>query len=419
MKIFNVVLAGLIFLLAAVSAVFSFLLFEKRAQLVDNYDQLGKQLANSAKILDSETNTGVSQKVTVENLALNNSVNLPTALKNFDVLTQGIIAERNELAETLAAIASIMESKEFAAEDFKNINTYSAKIKQLSEYVKKSKNNHDAALDNIVSIAAKYGIETTKEDLKAGQFETVVNNIETKLQAKENLINDYKRAVADLSRKTGVSINANSPISGLQKIGTDYTSLTASVNRLTNDKKNLTSALNSSKATVDKLNNQINTMRISHQRALAEKDRKIASLHENAGIAKEHRNTFQPILPGSRKALDLIREQNIGKVLVVDEKFGFVTISLGRKTYVVDERVTKGGPRYVDPMIPAGAELTVVRPLADNKNKTEYISRVKITKLDEYCSIAEASDVHGKPIKVGDLVYFSDDAINAILKNRK
>ena len=419
MKIFNVVLAGLIFLLAAVSAVFSFLLFEKRAQLVDNYDQLGKQLAASAKTLDSGTNTGVAQKVTAKELSLSNSTNLPTALKNFDVLAQGIAAERDALAEALTAIAVTMESKEFAAEDFKDINSYTAKIKQLSEYVSKSKKNHDDALDNIAKIAGKYGIRTDKEDLKAGQFEDVVSKIGKALAAKEKLINDYKKAVAELSRKTGVSIDANSPISGLQKIGTDYTTFRANISNLTTANKRLTTALNSSKESVDKLNKEINTMRKDHQAKVAELNRKIASLHENAGIPQAHRNTYQPIPSGSRKALELVREQNIGKVLVVDEKFGFVTISLGKKTYVVDERVTKGGPRYIDPVIPAGAELTVVRPLPDNKNKTEYISRVKITKLDEYCSIAEASDVHGKPIKVGDMVYFSDDAINAIIKNRK
>ena len=87
MKIFNVVLASLIFLLAVVSAVFSFFLFEIRSQLVDNYTVLGKQIAKSATDLDKDTKTGVAAKVTVQELSHSNSNKLPEVLKNFDELS--------------------------------------------------------------------------------------------------------------------------------------------------------------------------------------------------------------------------------------------------------------------------------------------------------------------------------------------
>ena len=93
-----------------------------------------------------------------------------------------------------------------------------------------------------------------------------------------------------------------------------------------------------------------------------------------------------------------------------------MTVSLGKKTYV-EERL-KNGPRPVDPKIPAGAVLIVARNMPSGN--AEYVNQVRITKLDDYCSIAEPIDKQGgKPIQVGDVVYFSEKEIEKILKNRK
>ena len=87
MKGFNVFLAVLIFLLAATSAVFSFFLFEKRAQLVHGYGYLGAQVESATKLLDSNSGTNLASKLTTDALDHGRSEDLPKLLPEFISLT--------------------------------------------------------------------------------------------------------------------------------------------------------------------------------------------------------------------------------------------------------------------------------------------------------------------------------------------
>ena len=408
MKIFNVVLASLIFLLAVVSAVFSFFLFEKRSQLVDNYTVLGKQIAKSATDLDKDTKTGVAAKVTVQELSHSNSNKLPEVLKNFDELSRAVAEDRNALAKALFDIAETLECNKFTAEDFMDHSKFAQSVADLEAYVAESKKNHDAALQNIVSIAGSYKISTSVNALKNKQLATVTNKIKAELAKRDKLIAEYQRAAASLVSGTGVTLNPAAPASAFQTFRNKYNAMSTSIATLNKTIKNLEGSIKKKDAEIQDKKREI----ANRDKTIAELRRKIASLHKEAGVP----NHYEAVEAGSRKALDLVRTQNIGKVLVVDEKFGFVTVSLGKKTYVYEN--LKNGPRPVDPQIPAGAVLIVARNMPSGN--AEYVNQVRITKLDDHCSIAEPVDKKGgKPIQVGDMVYFTEKEIEKIIKNRK
>ena len=157
----------------------------------------------------------------------------------------------------------------------------------------------------------------------------------------------------------------------------------------------------------------------SLKRTIANNEKQIASLKQEV---KDLRQTMMvpeeraPKKDSSKDALDMIRTQGKGRVLSVDDKYGIVIISLGKKTRVVEAfgKVTN----VLDPQIPEKCELMVVRNMPSGK--AEHVNIIKIVKLDEHCSVAEPLNREGsKPIQPGDMVYFSDDQIKAILDSRK
>ena len=110
----------------------------------------------------------------------------------------------------------------------------------------------------------------------------------------------------------------------------------------------------------------------------------------------------------------------------VNTKFGFVVVSLGKKTQVQDyynykptnESKLEIRKWDIDPIIEKGMILTVARNMPSGDAK--YINKVKIVKLDDYCAIAESVDTKtGSPMLEGDLVYLADDEIAKWTKSRK
>jgi predicted RNase H-like nuclease (RuvC/YqgF family) len=138
-------------------------------------------------------------------------------------------------------------------------------------------------------------------------------------------------------------------------------------------------------------------------------------------LLKEEDTTREILKDGCEAALQMVKSQQKGRIIEVDDKFGFVVVSLGKNTKVEDVFTTNRGKvviNYVDPQIPQGTILTVARYMPSGE--AEYINKVKIVKLDDNCSIAEPIDKQaGKRMREGDMVYLADDEIAKLLKNRK
>jgi len=124
----------------------------------------------------------------------------------------------------------------------------------------------------------------------------------------------------------------------------------------------------------------------------------------------------EPMRDGCIDSLNLVKTQQKGRIIDVDDKFGFVVVSLGKATRVQEQFGNR--INNVDPQIPQGCILTVARNMSSGE--AEYINKVKIVRLDDNCSIAEPIDKKGgKRIRKDDIVYLADDEIAKIIKNRK
>ena len=69
MKVANIILSILIFLLAATSAVFSYFLFEKRSMFVTGWGKMAKAINAAAVELDKDSGTAIAKELTPDNLS--------------------------------------------------------------------------------------------------------------------------------------------------------------------------------------------------------------------------------------------------------------------------------------------------------------------------------------------------------------
>ena len=421
MKIFNVVLAVLIFLLAVASAVFSFFLFEKRAQLVDSYSTLTKQYAKSAKDLDGKTGKNVAKNITTDQLSHSNVENLDAKMKEFDLLVADVIKERDAMAEALVTIAEKLELQGFTVEDFQNITTYEAKLAEFNNRVATYKSSHDQLLQKVQNTYSKLASmpavrhkvpgRISAADLRGANMSNKYAPIDNAIAELDNRNKGFENVARSLSRKVG---SGNLALTGTS-YAQDFRKLENGVTSIINARNKAQSDLRAEINKVNQLNREVASLKrtiAQHTKTIAAHKQEIKDLRQTMMVPEQR----APKKDKSREALDMIRTQGKGKVLSVDDKYGIVIISLGKKTRVVEQFGKQ--TNVLDPQIPEGSELIVVRNMPSGK--AEHINSLKIVKLDDHCSVAEPLNKDGsKPVMAGDVVYFTDSEIEAIIKNRK
>ena len=69
MKVLNIVLSIVILILAAISAVSSYLLWEKRTQLTDGWNKMATAINKASAAIDRESGTRVASDLSVASLS--------------------------------------------------------------------------------------------------------------------------------------------------------------------------------------------------------------------------------------------------------------------------------------------------------------------------------------------------------------
>ncbi len=160
MKTFNIVACIIVLILALVSAVFSYFLYEKRVQFVDGWQQMSEAIHKSAKTIDRQSDQEFAPKLTPQVLSHKTYAQdtLRAALKNlqdqsslFVQKYENAIAAWNAMTAAIQASAKIMdaplgskaaeetlspEALVFNNKDFE-IENYEAKFAQLTALTNK------------------------------------------------------------------------------------------------------------------------------------------------------------------------------------------------------------------------------------------------------------------------------------------
>ena len=422
MKGFNVFLAIVIFLLAAASAVFSFFLYEKRASLVTGHSYFAKQLTEATQKLESNSGTKLSDSVTEESLRHDKKPQIVNdQLTEFNKLVAAVVDERDVLAATLAQVSNTIELSN-SKSTFTNLGSYKNATGALSRHAQSYRQRNDSILSKIVNSARNLGTKKLSVSvLKSNSYATAYRELDDRITFWRSRHNTYVNSVSQIAS----ALKAGRPDSSEGKYSAGLTNLVTHARNVEQQRmeylanwRNEERKVRDRDATIKSLKNTI----ASKDANIASKVLEIKRLEKMLGIDPGRR----AIKDGCEEALRLVKTQQKGKIMEVNTKFGFVVVSLGKKTQVQDyynykptnESKLEIRKWDIDPIIEKGMILTVARNMPSGDAK--YINKVKIVKLDDYCAIAESVDTKtGSPMLEGDLVYLADDEIAKWTKSRK
>lgn len=417
MKGFGIFLAVLIFLMAAVSAVFSFFLFEKRSQLVDGWNFMGGEINKTAAALDQNSGTGLGAKLTQENLSTVNYAQMQQALPELAQSAETLVRQRDELADALAQVAKNLGlTRQPAAAELKKVAAYKNPMNQI---VTDSKNYYQHTESLLAAVAVSARLMKTEKTVTAALLRFGKSDWKRNYQAIDDRINtllrrdqEFTDGVTRIARAFGVTralpLDPAHHVATLEAVRKDADALKRRANELNAQLTEARNRIKNLEQVLKERNGQISDLTAQRDR----KNRELFRICQALGLEAPR----VPIDDGSAEALQMVRTQEKGKVIEIDRKFGFLVISLGKNTRVEEQFGNR--INYVNPLIQEDMVVTVARNMPSGK--ADFVCRVKLVKVDDNCSIGELVDPQtaGKP-QVGDLVFLDDEEIAKILKNRK
>lgn len=397
MKVVNVILSILILLLAAASAVFSYFLFEKRGQLTGGWDKMASAINATAVELDRNSGTKLAGELTADAIGHRNFDALDSKLPKLAAQAKQLIIQRDALADALRRIGSSVEMKNLGnADALRNLNTYSTRKDDVINAVGDTINRRNGVIDNFARIAnGSLKIRLDSRKLRNGD-RNEFSKFENALRGVGDRRNTYESGLRQAGGHAGK--NVNFPASG------DYKAPTRTVIGAVNDLKNRYNA------TTKKLNDANRTIR-ARDNTIKQRDGVISNLRKTLARKDEQLNDLKRALgldlsqdlpaPWKKGSIEA-RRAILGKVIMVDPHYGYLSTDLGKDTVVIQQIGNKTSE--VNPEIVPGMELVVARgSLADGSSK--FIARIKLEKVDAGCSIANIPE-GVTDIQVGDIVYF-------------
>ncbi len=405
MKVLNIVLSILILVLAIASAFFSYLLFEKRTQMVDGYEKLGNQIVNTAKALDVNSGTTVGKALSGDVLD-HKSTGIDSALSKLTKLAKDVGRERDALAQTLSDINTTAGGKSITKENLTNLSSYQSAADAVKAQVTALNQNRNALVSALQSSADVFSISLSMDKLRA--HGTELNNELKRFSSELANVKRYKleqeKTMKSIAAKLGVSGLSFTPVryrDDLDKYNTAINNLFSENTSLKADKNSLTSKLNEANNNIVAMDKEIAEMK----KLIAQKDRDFKAL--TASINGERYSDEIAIWqPGSEDA----RKATQGTVIAVNEKFGFITIDIG-SNYRVEQLISSGSaPIAVDPQI-AVDDVMIVSPTLDTSD-AQSSGKLRVIKVEGNCAFADIVENTDREIEVGDVVIFDVDAEN-------
>ena len=407
---FNKTLNILIFILAGVAVAFGFILFQKREELRRRGDDMAKFINEVAGVLDAGSGTKVQDKLDYKNryvtdptdpaykkdklsisLYHNNYKKLKTVLRPFKEQAQAVITQRDQLSDTLHKVLVDLEipnENEFDSPTFMSTDSYVDQDTKLLEIVEKLNARDNAIMAQISASADVIGKGTIDaEALKhLDDYTTPLSSFASMVQALKTRSDTYASSIGELCDIFGVS----SP----SLDGDDYTAALDTIKtEMQGQKDDFEQTKVDLQTTKDKLAEKEEELEQKIQE-IADANKKIAALEKKLkvflrGIDGEATDADALILTLKRKLE--------GKILRVNEKWGFVVIDLGanNKMLVGDKKKEISVPLKEDEKM-------------DVARGANYLGQIHIVKVADNCAIGDIvpESLSGK-MKPGDKVFFA------------
>ncbi len=407
---FNKTLNILIFILAGVAVVFGFILFQKREELRRRGDDMAKFINEVAGVLDTGSNTKVQDKLDYKNryvtnpedpkykkeklnisLYHNNYKKLKTVLRPFKEQANAVITQRDQLSDTLHKVLVELEipnEKEFESTTFMSTASYVDQDSKLLEIVTKLNERDNAIAAQIAASADVIGKGTIDaQALKhLDDYTTPLSSFASMVQSLKTRSDTYASNIGELCGIFEISSPSLDGEEYTAALDTIKTEMQGQKDEFEQTKVDLASTKEKLAETEDKLEAEI---------------AKLATA--NADIARL-KKMLKPFLagggdePGSGNGgFENLYRKLEGKILRVNEKWGFVVIDLGANNKMLV------GTKKKEVVVPLkeDAEMDIARG-------SNFLGQIRIVKVAENCAIGDIvpESLSGK-MEPGDKVFFS------------
>lgn len=396
MKFVNRFVNIVILLLSIATFAMSFLLFQKREQLVKGWEKMSAAVSSASATLDKGSDTDYAKKLSAEAMGHTKYSELETLLPQFQTQVKDITAQRNELGGSLVKVAGYLElPKEFKAETIDSMKTYKQSSAELVAEVENFAQINNNVLSKVVGIGERAGVNTDLAGLKGASASANINKISSGVNSLRSKSDTLADRFSDVAKVVGASANFD---------GESYrNSVSDALNKVREMKTRhdrFSADLNTHKGIVAKQKTELDTF----ARSVKVLEQKIANLENKLEIAtggKGKVDDTPQMAPTDPKLLKMLK----GRVIDVNTKWDFVVINIGKNSKVSSMNVA----------IPKNEEMVVVRGLGTASPK--FVGKVRIVEVNDDCSIANiVPDKEGDSIKIGDVVYFPNSTIAELEK---
>ena len=401
MKAVNITLSILVLLMALASGVFSYFLFEKRTELVVGWGKMVNTIHTTSKTLDQKSGTKVAADLTPEKLAHENFSELDSALRKLPEQSKQVVAQRDALARALFEIGKKLRLNATEA-SLCDISSYGKSVNVIVDGALKMADNRATMYEAFVSFARhELGASIDPNALLRGDKNALEDAI-AKARAQKKRYMYYENPVMRVIAK-------ECDMPGSLEFGKDESSYRAAtdklikaVKKLHQERVELQGKVNQAEARLRQANSTLESTRDQ----LTDARNQITLFREQIAA---FRKTLQigdddPAVPwrtGSAEA----RSRVLGRVVKVDEDYGFIAIDLGTESRVKQPM----GNRFleVDPKIVSGLALVIARGDLAAGN-AEFVARITLDKVGPNCSTADMPNGTAKKIQVGDIAYIEN-----------
>ena len=412
MVILNRIINILILVAAIAAVVFSYLLFSKREKLVNGWAQMASAINTTAQTLDDGGNSGTAaaKDLPAEKLKHENYEQLGSVLPKLKENAGKIVAQRNELADTMQSAASRLEIRNVESKNLKSVSAYKDQERIFINGVQEFRKNRDTVSGEYAKTFRLTGASVSEDELKdSGRFSSAIARGNLKVQDVVDRKNRYAETLTNVASSLGirsVQISGAAYARELQKIAEQAQSKSEEL-------RSVKSQLNYERNKTKRLQNQIS----NHQKtiddrnlAIKGKEKEISRLMNILNKDGSIKLPEKLLTSSDPECYKFVR----GVVEYVDKDYGFIQINIGSLYTFVQPYGTRKNRVHFP--LETGKVMSVVRNL--NSDHPEFIGKVIVTKVDEKSAICNLIGGHPELYQEGDDVCFQSEDIELALKNK-
>ncbi len=413
MVIVNRIINILILLAAIAAVVFSYLLFSKREKLINGWAQMAAAINTAAKTLDDGGNSGTTaaKDLPEDKLKHENYDQLGSVLPKLKENAGKIVAQRNELADTMQKAASRLAIQNVQSKNLKSVTSYKDQERIFINGVQQFRSNRDAVSAEYSKTFRMFGASVSSSDLNnPTRFRSAIRTGNEKVKDVVDRKNAYGSSLENIARALelpSAQINGPAYASELSRISSGARAKNAEL-------KSVKSQLSAEKRRTQQLQNQI----AGHRKTINDrnlviqaKDKEIKNLTSILNKDGTIKLPEKLLTSSDPECYQYVR----GVVEYVDRDYGFIQINIGKSyTFVQNYGTRKNRVHFP---LQEGKTMSVVRNL--DSDNPQFIGKIRVTKVDDKSSICNLIGGHPELYKEGDSVYFADEDIALALGRKK